>query len=252
MAAKKYSGGKPRLHLIDPLFLDDMARVLDMGESKYGPANWMKGMPWSELVNSAKRHIAKIEIGQFKDDESGEDHAAHAACCLMMLRHYMRQGFGSFNDLRFAQEPFPLHEEPEMRVSVPPVANVQGEGLPLSPELVPGERPYEGAAPYDPHSFPTQARTLDGAMLRIEVWANRVIPNRTAEKALQKLVLEELPELLHGALDDPGEWADVLILVLDGMRLRGIDPIEAVHDKMAINEKREWAINERGVLQHVE
>lgn len=245
MVAKKYSGGKPRLHLIYPLFLDDMARVLDMGESKYGPANWMKGMSWSELVNSAKRHIAKIELGQFKDEESGEDHTAHAACCLMMLRYYMREGFGGFNDLRFAREPSSFNATNCTPVSVATPVFVQEESLPLFPELVAED------CPYDPHSFPTQARTLDGAMLRIEVWANRVIPDRTAEKALQKLVLEELPELLHGALDDPGEWADVLILVLDGMRLRGIDPIKAVHDKMAINEKREWAINERGVLQHV-
>lgn len=93
--------------------------------------------------------------------------------------------------------------------------------------------------------------TLDSAQARIFRWADRIIPDRTPEDALKKLVYEEIPELLNGGIDDPLEWADVFILILDCAKLRGIDIVQAAHDKMAINEGREWEINKEGLLKHV-
>ena len=88
---------------------------------------------------------------------------------------------------------------------------------------------------------------------RITNWADRVFPERTAEGALTKLVLEEIPELLHGGLDDPLEYADVLILVLDIAALRGIDAVAAAHEKMTINEARKWKKNlTTGMMSHIE
>lgn len=65
-------------------------------------------------------------------------------------------------------------------------------------------------------------------------------------------MIDELPELLHGGLNDPMEYADVLILVLDIAYLNGIDAVQAAHKKMDINEKRKWAVKPNGLLQHVE
>lgn len=95
-------------------------------------------------------------------------------------------------------------------------------------------------------------KTLDNAQRRIDNWINKILPDRTPEMALQKLIMEEIPELLNGGIDDPMEWADVFILVLDCAKLRNIDIIEAVHAKMDINENRDWEINKSGVLHHVD
>lgn len=73
-------------------FEDAMRSVIDiwkMGETKYARFNWMKGMPWSEALNSAVRHTMSIMDGVAYDDESELPHAAHLICNLMMLAHYV-------------------------------------------------------------------------------------------------------------------------------------------------------------------
>lgn len=90
--------------------------------------------------------------------------------------------------------------------------------------------------------------------LRLEIrdWANEVYPDRTPYQALAKMVMEEIPELLKDGLDDPLEWADLLILVLDASELRGIDIIDAARVKMEINKRRSWEIDkESGIMHHV-
>lgn len=77
---------------------------------------------------------------------------------------------------------------------------------------------------------------------RIAEWADQQFPDRTAYGALTKLVMEEIPELIK-AMDDPLEYADVVILVLDIGHLNGIDVGRAVLEKMAINRRRKWAID---------
>jgi len=95
-------------------------------------------------------------------------------------------------------------------------------------------------------------RTVQDLQEEIKTWADQVFPNRTPYSALSKLVMEEIPELLNGGLDDPGEWADLLILVLDGADLRGIDVVQAAFDKMEINRHRTWKVNpETGIMHHV-
>ena len=65
------------------------------------------------------------------------------------------------------------------------------------------------------------------------------------------MMVHELPELLNGGLDDPLEYADVLILLLDIASLRGIDAIAAAHEKMSVNERRQWAVDPRtGLMSH--
>jgi len=87
----------------------------------------------------------------------------------------------------------------------------------------------------------------------IKTWADEVYPDRTPESALIKLVMEEIPELLNGGLDSSGEWADLLILVVDAAHLRGIDVVDAAFKKMEINKSRNWFINPKtGVMRHID
>lgn len=84
----------------------------------------------------------------------------------------------------------------------------------------------------------------------VKEWADSVFPHRTAHGALCKLMLEEIPEFALNQ-DDPGEYADLVILVLDIATLNGIDVAEAVRDKMEVNRAREWMINpETGLMRH--
>lgn len=86
----------------------------------------------------------------------------------------------------------------------------------------------------------------------ISEWADTVLPDRTPEMALRKLMEHEIPELCESGLDDPLEYADVLIIVLDIARLKGIDAGKAVLDKMKINRGRTWQIDATtGLMSHV-
>ncbi len=84
-------------------------------------------------------------------------------------------------------------------------------------------------------------------------WANQIMPNRTPADAIKKLSMEEVPELWRALKEngevDEGEIADVLILALDICAMSDIDPLDAIHNKMAINMGRKWKF-EYGVLQH--
>lgn len=63
--------------------------VWEFGAKKYAKFNWMKGMPWSELISSAQRHVMAMLDGSSIDPDSGELHAAHFICNAMMLVHYV-------------------------------------------------------------------------------------------------------------------------------------------------------------------
>lgn len=81
-------------------------------------------------------------------------------------------------------------------------------------------------------------------------WADSVFPNRTITDAIQKMMLEEIPEYLM-AQDDPMELADIGILLYDIAHLAGVDLDSAILKKMEINKKRSWAIDSTtGMLNH--
>lgn len=85
----------------------------------------------------------------------------------------------------------------------------------------------------------------------IAEWADTLIPNRTAKQAMIKLVMEEIPELLRNP-EDAGEFADVVILVLDIAHLQGIDIEKAVIEKMEKNKARKWVTDtETGIMHHI-
>ena len=87
---------------------------------------------------------------------------------------------------------------------------------------------------------------------QIKRWADRNFPARTAHSALCKLMLHEIPEFAL-AQHDPGEYADLLILIFDIATLNGIDIPQALHDKMQVNYLRKWDWDPAtGMAQHKE
>lgn len=93
----KSDEGKARLDLIDPLFLADMARVMEYGARKPGRSdhNWRIGGRWGLYLAALLRHVFEWASGESIDAESGCPHLAHAACCLMILLYWQRNRIGT-------------------------------------------------------------------------------------------------------------------------------------------------------------
>ena len=92
--AGKFQETGERQHLFDAMSaLDDnwesCAKVFEHGRAKYAAWNWAKGMPWSAPVGCIGRHALKVLRGEYRDDESGQLHAGHILCNLVMLATYV-------------------------------------------------------------------------------------------------------------------------------------------------------------------
>lgn len=87
---KRYNEGKLRFDLVHPFAHEQMVRVLTSGAEKYDDRNWEKGMSWSSVIASLKRHLHAIEQGEDYDVESGELHSAHIACNAHFLTAYYK------------------------------------------------------------------------------------------------------------------------------------------------------------------
>ena len=59
------------------------------GGGKYPMYNWQKGLPMTEVCDSALRHIYKFLAGEDIDPETGLHHLKHAACNLAILLWYL-------------------------------------------------------------------------------------------------------------------------------------------------------------------
>lgn len=85
---KRFNNGKLRYDLVQPKAHEDMVEVLTDGAMKYTERNWERGMSWTTVLQSLKRHIAAFEKGEDFDPESGKLHMAHAACNVHFLNAY--------------------------------------------------------------------------------------------------------------------------------------------------------------------
>lgn len=86
----RFNSGKLRYDLVHAWSHEQMVRVLTKGSIKYAERNWEKGMAWSNVISSLKRHLAAIEAGEDYDVETGELHAAHLACNAHFLTAYYK------------------------------------------------------------------------------------------------------------------------------------------------------------------
>lgn len=62
-AVRDRGAGKPRLALLPGWALLAYAWIMEAGARKYAARNWEKGMPISEYVESAKRHLEAYLMG---------------------------------------------------------------------------------------------------------------------------------------------------------------------------------------------
>lgn len=86
----RFNQGKTRYDLIPPYAQEQYARVLTLGANKYALRNWEKGMKWSDVWASLKRHVAAFERGEDFDKETGLHHTAHIMCNAAFLTEYYR------------------------------------------------------------------------------------------------------------------------------------------------------------------
>jgi len=86
----RYNEGKTRMDLLEPFAIEQLAKVFTIGAKKYAPNNWLKGMEWSKVTASLKRHLNAYEQGIDYDSETGLLHAAHIAWNAMALISYYK------------------------------------------------------------------------------------------------------------------------------------------------------------------
>ena len=85
----KFDSDKPPMALLDPEYLEGVAKVLGFGANKYAAHNWRGGIEYSRLISAAYRHLGAINRGEDIDPESGLSHAYHLGCCNMFLAAMM-------------------------------------------------------------------------------------------------------------------------------------------------------------------
>ena len=92
----KHDQDKPRIDLIPPQAIIDIAEVLTYGAGKYDSHNWRDngGFDYSRLYAAAQRHLLSFWDGQSLDKETGMSHLAHAACCIVFLMSYEAEDNG--------------------------------------------------------------------------------------------------------------------------------------------------------------
>lgn len=102
----RYNEGKTRYDLLPPFAIEQFARVLTAGAKKYSDNNWKLGMGWRKVIASMKRHIAKFEIGEDFDEETGLLHMAHVMCnASFLLEYYKIFPQGDDRDVLFLKRP---------------------------------------------------------------------------------------------------------------------------------------------------
>ena len=86
----RYNDNKLRYDLLDPFAIEKLTEVFTLGAKKYAPRNWEKGMSWTSVLASLKRHTAAWEKGEDFDKESELYHMAHVAWNALALVSYYK------------------------------------------------------------------------------------------------------------------------------------------------------------------
>lgn len=84
----RYNDGKLRFDLLPRYAMKELASVLTQGANKYAERNWERGMAWSTVLASMKRHIHAFETGEDFDRESGCLHMGHVVANATFLTEY--------------------------------------------------------------------------------------------------------------------------------------------------------------------
>ena len=96
---QKFDSSKPRVDLVPPILIEEVAKVLDFGAQKYAVHQWREGTDWTRMYAACQRHLLKWVDGETIDPDSGLNHLTHAACNIAFLLEYENRGLGK--DTRF-------------------------------------------------------------------------------------------------------------------------------------------------------
>lgn len=81
----KFDEGKPKVHLVYPSAIYEMAKVREYGYNKHGSLNGWKTTPSIQHYDACLRHIFSAMHGEKLDPDSNLKHLSHALCNLMFL-----------------------------------------------------------------------------------------------------------------------------------------------------------------------
>lgn len=85
----KLDAGKPRMDLLPPHAILEVAKVLEYGASKYAANRWRAAAPeWGRFVGAIGRHLMAFMAGEDYDTESGLPHLAHLACSALFVLEF--------------------------------------------------------------------------------------------------------------------------------------------------------------------
>jgi len=95
----KYDQNKPQWSLLPFEALEEVVEVLTSGAKKYAPDNW-KFVPDADAryMDAAFRHMAQYMQGEQHDEETGNNHLAHAVCCLLFKLWFDRKTEKLYDD----------------------------------------------------------------------------------------------------------------------------------------------------------
>lgn len=88
----KYDSGKLLVNLVDPNYIEDIAKVLTYGAEKYQPNSWQNlANAEDRYKNALLRHTLAYLKGELIDEESELTHLSHMATNIMFLSHFERE-----------------------------------------------------------------------------------------------------------------------------------------------------------------
>ena len=87
---ERKNNNKTRLDLLPSFAEEQYARVMTYGSTKYAEWNWARGMKWTTVIASLKRHVLAIENGEDYDKETGILHSAHIMCNAAFFTEYYK------------------------------------------------------------------------------------------------------------------------------------------------------------------
>lgn len=88
----RYNTGKPMMELIEPGFMEEVAKILTFGAEKYEIDNWKKfdKIKRFQAYGSLMRHLEAHRKGEKTDPESGCSHLCHIVTNAMFLWWFER------------------------------------------------------------------------------------------------------------------------------------------------------------------
>lgn len=90
-----------RYDLLEPEFMDGMAKIMGVGAKKYGENNWKSGLTGANSgLNHALKHINEYMRGEINDYGDDETHLEQAAVNLMFEAFHRRKAKKEANRVR--------------------------------------------------------------------------------------------------------------------------------------------------------